>query len=454
MILGPDGRPIAAHREPGLRGGWIQTGALGEPATLDTTGLLGVDRRTERRAARVAYFLNPAFWGALQVIHSYVVGDSFTYADLDDRRAQDTLDDLWAANDLGQLVDRFWTEFSLDGENATVWTGDLRRNQPARLAFLDVDRGVDLTHTTTEGVTRLEADRETWDAGEFVWTANEALYNDPRGWPIARHAVQPAIAYLRLLNHRLRQQDLQGRINAVYTAIINTRTPDGGLAQQQAKASAYGRVPRDGAVVTLAKDAETGQAEDLRFLDSGKGATDAASDVRAIRLLLSLTLGVPEHYLGEGGNVTRTTADSMGDPARRGFLRRHAIVRRWLDNVLRAELVRRHGPNQTYRKRSVQVRDDGRTRVVTTRRVTAAQVEGGWVFPDVSSDDVANLVLKARTAAQLRLASRQTLSGMLGFDPAIELERMSVEGDAPGPQPPEGRQDFDGSDDAGGREES
>lgn len=440
MLVDQYGQPLAASTpDPALRGGWIQTGGLGTPAALPTAGLLGVDRATERRAARIAYWLNPAFWGALQVVQAYVIGDTFTYGDLDDRAAQDALDGFWAANHLAEMVDRFWTEFSLDGENATVWVGDLRKSEPARIAFLDVDQGLELTAGTLEGVTRIKAHNETWQAGEFVWTAHDALYNDPRGWGVVRHAVGPSIAYINLLNHRLRLQDVQGRLNAVYHALVNTRTPDGGLSQQVAKSAVYGRIPANGAVVTLAKDRETGQAESLEFLDVGKGAADAASDARLIRLLLSLVVGVPEHYLGEGGQVTRTTADSMGDPARRGFLRKHAIVRGWLDRTFRTELVRRHGPTRKYGKRVVRVRDDGRTRVVENRRVPANQLEVPWVFPNVDTDDLVSLVRKVELAAKLRLASKQTLSGELGYDPALENERMAAEGDSTPTQPlPEG----------------
>jgi hypothetical protein len=443
VILDEFGHPItpAATTEPGLTGGWVLSGGLGRGGTVpETTGLYGVDRRTERRKSRIAYYLNPVYWAALQVTQGYVIGDAFSWGDHSDRRVREVVDDLGGLNHLPDLAERFWTEFMLDGENATVWTGTLTRDAPARLAFLDVDRGVDLTHTVQTGITRLEADRETWAAGEFVWSAWDALYNDPRGWPVARHAVDPCVAYVNLLNARLRQQDLQGRINAVYKALIYGRSSEARLAEQKAKAAAYGRVPRDGAVVTLAMDPETGRSEELQFLDPGRGASDAASDARLLRLVVASVIGVPEHYLGEGGNVTRTTADAMGDPARRALLRRQAVVRSWLDRVVRAELVRRDGIGRKYRTQVVEYADDGRTRKVSTKMVPASRVEVPWVFPDLTSDDTMSVAKLVEMAVGKRIMSMQTARARLGLDPAVENERLELErgnGDAPpAPQPP------------------
>lgn len=457
MILDEFGHPItpAASTEPGLRGGWVLTGGLAHGSSVpESVGLYGVDRRMERRKSRIAYYLNPVYWGALQVTQGYVIGDAFSWGDHPDKRVREVVDDLASLNHLPDMAERFWTEFMLDGENATVWVGDLQRDQPARLAFLDVDRGVDLTHSVTAGVTGLRADRETWDAGQFVWSAWDALYNDPRGWPVARHAVDPCVAYVNLLNARLRQQDLQGRINAVYKALIYGTSPEAKLAEQKAKASAYGRVPRDGAVVTLAMDPESGRSESLEFLDPGRGASDAASDARLLRLVTAVVIGVPEHYLGEGGNVTRTTADSMGDPARRALLRRQAVVRSWLDRVVRAELARRDGPGRRYKTQVVEYADDGRTRKVATRMVPAARIEVPWVFPDLTSDDVLSLTALVRMAVERRLMSQQTARARLGLDPAVEAERIAIERDAgdqqaspPRAPTPPANDDDDGDDD-------
>lgn len=432
MILDQYGAPLtSAATEPGLRGGWVLTGGLGR-ATPQGASAYGVDRRTERRKSRVAYFLNPVYWGAIQVVQGYVIGDTFTWGDHNDRRVRETVDELAARNDLPDLAERFWTEFMLDGENATVWIGDLTRDAPARIAFLDVDRGIDLKHAVETGITGIDAERETWEGGEFVWSAWDALYNDPRGWPVARHAVDSCVAYVNLLNARLRQQELQGRLNAVYKALIYGRNPEAKLAEQKAKAAVYGNVPKDGAVVTLAKDPETGMSEELEFLDPGRGASDAASDARLLRLVTASVIGVPEHYMGEGGNVTRTTADSMGDPARRALLRRQAVVRSWLDRTIRAELVRRHGEQQTYQVRRVEVSDDGRARKVSTKRVPASQVEVPWAFPDLTSDDVVALTRLVDMAVSRRLMSMQTARARLGMDPALEAERLQQEG---APQP-------------------
>jgi hypothetical protein len=451
------GRPLQASHTtnpPHIRGGWQVASGEESSTSLFLSSAHGLRRSDERKKARVAYFLNPLLYAGVNVIVSYVVSDAFSYGDLDDKTAQLALDEFWPANDLGSLTERMFIEHLLDGETATVFDKQQtsQRDAPGLIGLADVDRGVEVESRITGGVTSIqvaneEGRLEPYQQGEFVWLAHDALYNDPRGWPVVMRAIDPCLAYVGLLNHRLRAWEIQGRLNAVYKALVDTSTSDGGLAQHKAKAEIYGKIPRNGAVVTLAMDSQTGRSEELTFPEVGKGAGDASNDARLIRLLAAAALDLPEHYLGEGGNVTRTTADSMGDPARRGFLRRQAFVRTWGNEVFRRELKRRFGPERRYIKRIVKVRDDGLTRVVSRKRVPAEQVEVPWVFPSLSTDDIIGLTKKVETAHRLGLASRQTLSGELGYDPSIEQERMQNEasaGASPGRQPPNRQEEEDG----------
>jgi hypothetical protein len=73
-------------------------------------------------------------------------------------------------------------------------------------------------------------------------------------------------------------------------------------------------------------------------------ASDAAADGRAIKLMIAMGAGLPEHYLAEGGEVNRATAGEMGLPTFRKFQRRQdtvglllrAILDRVLDEAARA----------------------------------------------------------------------------------------------------------------------
>jgi hypothetical protein len=67
-------------------------------------------------------------------------------------------------------------------------------------------------------------------------------------------------------------------------------------------------------------------------------AGDAEADGRAIKMIIAMGAGLPEHYLAEGGNVTRATAAEMGLPTFRKFQRRQdtfgLVIRVILDRVL------------------------------------------------------------------------------------------------------------------------
>ncbi len=73
-------------------------------------------------------------------------------------------------------------------------------------------------------------------------------------------------------------------------------------------------------------------------------ADEVAEDGRAIKMMIAMGAGLPEHYLGEGGNTNRATASEMGLPTFRKFERRQdifglmlrAILDRALDEAVKA----------------------------------------------------------------------------------------------------------------------
>jgi hypothetical protein len=73
-------------------------------------------------------------------------------------------------------------------------------------------------------------------------------------------------------------------------------------------------------------------------------AGDAAADGQAIKMMIAMGAGLPEHYLADGGNVNRATAGEMGLPTFRKFQRRQdqfglvlqTILDRVLDEAIRA----------------------------------------------------------------------------------------------------------------------
>ena len=450
ILYGPDGRLLEdsgynnynnpGSLEPGLRGGWRYASSLAGSANSNTY-LYGVDRRTERLRARSLYFTNGLFGSAVEVCVAFLVGDDFSHGTMDDKTAQLALEEFWQQNDLGDLADRWMTEFFLDGENATVFPAeDIGRDTPAKVGYLDVQHGVDLTYTTQDGVTAIEApggngQSVTYDAEHMVWTAHMSLWNDPRGWPVAMRAADAAQAYTQLLNHRINTHELQARILGVYKAFVNTQgrnaagVADGGLYEWQQKANTYRNLPKRGGVLTLAMDPATGNSEELNFMTPANGSGNAETDARALLRLCGLAMGgLPEHWLGEGGNTNRATAGEMSTPAVRIAGKRQAVFRTYLNKVFRLELKRRFGPDKKYTVKSSKLSADGLSSVITTRRVTADYLEMPWELPTLTQDALADVVTLVQTAAAQGLASPQTLSARLGFDSSDEAQRLAALG--------------------------
>lgn len=478
-ILGPDGQPVSSQQEhapppaqlrgaslpanpsiadaygatpldPGLRGGWTYADGLGRPSLRP--GRYGINRDAERLKCRSMYYLNPLFWGAMQIAMSFLIGDTFSYGDVYDRAARTALEEFWQANNLGTLISERWLpEFFTDGEQATVWpTGadDPGADAPARIAFLDLEAGVRVEGDTSLGTVaadmvsalhlRQGLRERTWRRGEFVWTASDALWNDPRGYPLVSGAVDSAMAYIAMANHRLNIHEIQQRIVGVYTAMLNPEEPDGGEARWRAKAGAFRHVPAKGAVVPLitkpgytdkAGNRYDGVTEKLEFPRPASGASDAKEDMRVFLRLVGLCLGgLPEHWLGEGGSVNRATASEMGTPAVTLGLRRQATLRSYLDRTLRTELIRRYGPNRKYRVPYSKVSRDGLSRSTGYRTVTADLLEFPWNLPRLDDESLDTLLRVVTTMADRGWLSDQSAAGRLGADVPTETELMAATG--------------------------
>ncbi len=429
MILDQYGKPLThSDVQDTVQGGWQLTGGLSGPVSLpQQAGMLGALSRTNtQKAAVVAWYLNPLLYGAIEVIKSFVVGARLSYGQHPDKAVQAVMEDFWALNKLDLLIERWFTEYLLLGECLTIWPNPKkfkRTDQAARIGlYTIIDQALDITSAPglpdqVESI-GIGGGRTLRD-GEFVWSTNDAIMNEVRGWPPIARALGPALAYVNFANARLKVHELAARINAVYYAFAKD---DKELA---AKSARFANVPRNGAVLTLAQNAD-GKSERFEITTPDTKAADSASDGKVIKQLLAVALGLPEHYLAEGGGVTRTTADSMGEPARRGFERRQTRVWYWLQDMLRTELRRRH-PGKTFKTKAGR---GGRT-------VSADLVEFPINFPSLRNEDLLTLVEKVKVAAEQRLASQETLSAELGYDWAAEQEKIAsaeAEGQDPAPK--------------------
>lgn len=96
----------------------------------------------------------------------------------------------------------------------------------------------------------------------------------------------------------------------------------------EAKMMEYARPPEPGSVL-VHNESETWTAVQPRI-----DATNAAEDGHAIKLMVAMGAGLPEHFLSEGGDVNRATAAEMGLPAIKKYQRRQDYVRYMLQAIL------------------------------------------------------------------------------------------------------------------------
>lgn len=490
MLYGPDGRPLVPSRAPDppaaqearrplqLPGAnpsvrdvqtygsaftyadaalWVRSGLQRTP------GRYGVVREQARQLTRELYFTpNPIFQAAVNIVAAFLVGDALSYGEITDPAVRDTVEAFWQTNAFGEYItQRFIIEFLLDGEVAMVWPQDTPEGLTARVSALDLAMTIQLDASTTRGLVasdmaeRLTLDpkgkhEQVWEAGEFVWLAYNGLYNDPRGHPPTLAAANASVGYVGLINSRLRSAELLGRLLAVYKAFLDPNgrnpegVPDGGFSSFLRKAAAFREVPEDGTVVPLiikpgysvteqtpggtTTTRYDGVSESLEFPSPAPGAQDMAADLRAVLRLVGVTLGLPEHFLGEGGNANRATASEMTLPAVKVSQRLQAYVRGFMDRVIRTELIRRHGPERLYTVYHMETAPDGLTRRRRRRRIPAHLIEIPWTLPVISQHSLEDILKVAEAAEQYGWASSQTNSASLGFDPAAEAELMAASG--------------------------
>jgi len=480
LIYGPEGDIVStgpqelqeAAATPLLPGGTGWLPGVGDAATYDYTGggrwvdtqtdggpggLFTSSRTQARRLCKGLFFLpNPLFQGAVELVVAFLGGDEFSYAEHPDKAVRTCVEQFWSANNLGELfISRWLPEFLLTGESATVFpTGadDPGPNLPARVALLDVDQ-VTVASDSRRGATASDmatsvsisdnfGNITTWNTGEFVWTANNAMFNDVRGWPVVLGAAHAAIAYIAMANARLNIHEVQQRVIAVYTAALNPAgvgrdgMPDAGQSTWKAKTGAFRRLPARGGVIPLVtspgyKDDKgnvyQGYTEKLEFPQPASGASDSATDAKTFLRLVGLCMGgLPEHWLGEGGHATRTTASEMNKPAMTLAKKRQGVARSWLDRLIRTELKRRNGPDKLYTV--VTYVGQGATRKKRTRKVPADLIEIGWSFPMIDEKALADLITRAELASEKNWAAPETLSASLGFDAGAEEEKLAARG--------------------------
>lgn len=345
QILDQHGQPIRQEQrlgagsllppETSLHPGWYE----GLPGDRAPDGYYGQTDSYARRTCNALYAVNGLFHAAVEIAASLLMGDEVSYGVLPDKGLQLVVEEFWAANSFDELLSqRILLDWFLEGELAMVWpTGPQAppRDLPARIGMLDVEsQGFAVEADTRYGATPGDMVSQVcihpwgsaplrWERGEFTWGATGGgRRNNPRGRPWAFAAAEASVGYIEMLNLRINAHEMQQRILAVYHAIIDpTGTDARGVADKgvydwRRKAAGFRTIPREGSVVPVmvrpGYTDVTGQKfdevrEDIQFLQPARGASDAATDMRHVLRLVGLTMGgLPEHWMGEGGNATRT----------------------------------------------------------------------------------------------------------------------------------------------------
>ena len=137
------------------------------------------------------------------------------------------------------------------------------------------------------------------------------------------------------------------------------------------------------------------ESEEWSAVQPNISADDVEADGRAIKMMIAMGAGLPEHYLSEGGHVNYATAAEMGLPTFRKFQRRQdevvlmirAIIDRVLDEAVKAGTL----PAGTDRRYDVNVPalvpDDNTTLATaasTMANTLALARDRGWISDETA----------------------------------------------------------------------
>jgi hypothetical protein len=287
------------------------------------------------REAHTAYCQNPLAYAVIEQQTNFVLGGGVQVVAAD-RRVQQVVDAFWRdpENEMDRRVYAIQTELALFGEQFIRYFVDgltgrvvIRQLDPLAVVAIktdpdDVEKALAYLYRPAGPAGRAgELASGGAAAGEWLPAAEVAHFaiNKTSNTLRGRSDLAPVLRWLRRysewLNDRVRQNRLKGAF--VYDVAV-TGADNAYLQRMRAE---YGQAPAPGTVL-FHNEKEVWQAIQPQI-----GAADVRDDGRALRLMIAAGAGVPEHYLGEGGNVNRATAAEMGLPAIKRMQRRQETLR-------------------------------------------------------------------------------------------------------------------------------
>jgi hypothetical protein len=166
------------------------------------------------------------------------------------------------------------------------------------------------------------------------------------------------------------------------------------------KRNEYAYPPLPGSVIVH------NEGEEWTAVEPRIGADQVEADGKAIKMMIAVGAGLPEHYLAEGGNVNKATAAEMGLPTLKRFERRQDylgfMLRTILDRVLTEATAAGRLPARVDRRYEI-------------------------VFPPIDVDDGANVAAAVSHLVPALQAAKQ--EGWLEDDSAVKLLHRFLGGD-------------------------
>jgi len=148
------------------------------------------------------------------------------------------------------------------------------------------------------------------------------------------------------------------------------------------------------------------EGEEWSAVEPQIGADQVESDGKAIKMMIAVGAGLPEHYLAEGGNVNKATAAEMGLPTLKRFERRQDYVGFMLRSILDRVLA------EAQHAGLLPARVDQRYEIV---------------FPPIDVDDGAGIAAAVGTLVPALQAAKQ--EGWLNDQTAVKLLHRFLGGD-------------------------
>lgn len=363
----PRGAASAAVRE-GEDGDYLWRAISPRAGTpLSGTGQDPTDWSAMTREAYRAYCTNPLAYAVIEQQTNFVLGGGAHVVAVDPR-VQRVVDGFW--NDPDNAMDRrvyaIQTELALFGEQFIRYFVDpvtgrtvIRQLDPLDVAGIETDpedvervlgywyrpgasswragagpwsgagsasgagaSGGDDGRGDGEGEDRDKRRRRDWvPAEEVSHFAINKVSNALRG----RSDLAPVLRWLHAYSDWLADRVTQNRLKGA--VVYDVTLVGGGKQDIERHRAEQPQAPETGTVI-FHSDKEIWKA-----VEPHVGAADVRDDGRALRLMVAAGSGIPEHYLGEGGNANRATAAEMGLPAIKRMQRRQEHLRQVLATI-------------------------------------------------------------------------------------------------------------------------